>query len=161
MKALISIFSLLIVMSTSFQILNAQDHHEHEDHGSFEVGIGGGMAYSPYEKALYPAAHLHLIGKMNDWLGAGLGYELILADHVHQGVGIMLDLTPTEWLSMDFGPSLVFPDSEHPGFKLAFHSELALIHHFKGVHLGPLIDLGLMTGDLHIGAGLHLGFDLK
>jgi hypothetical protein len=151
-------FLLLYVVN-----LNGQDgehpHSPDHHHRHHEIGIGTGPVLLPEESVWGFGLHLHALAGINEWLGAGMGYELIVGEHQHHTVSGLVHFHPFHPLDINVGPGLVFPDNENSQYRLKFHAEITAAFELgEHLHLGPSIDTGIGKQDLHITFGVHVGY---
>ena len=163
-----SFITLTVILSFCFPALHGQDethsgrehaqvydhHHRHN-----EIALGTGAVYMPNENSWGYGLHLHALAGITEWMGAGGGYELIVGDHHHHTLSALVHFHPFHPLHINVGPGLVFPDEEHDSFRFKIHAEIStvfeLTEHF---HLGPSIDSGIGSEDLHFTFGIHAGY---
>lgn len=155
-RLMITGFMLVLTFSVYAQHNHIHEHsNEHKNH----VGIGVTTSHLLGEKTWAPGFHLHYIhqiGKTHRW-GMGAGYEVILDEHSHNGLNLLVNYRPMDVLSINAGPGIAF--AKHAGVietMPAFHAEAVLEFSFQGLHWGPMIGFGADSEDSHISAGLHL-----
>jgi len=152
--------SLFLVVLIALKPVKAQVDSNEFQTVICDCSAGAGVVYDPGEKTFAPVIHLHLSKSINEWLGAALGYEVLMGEELQHCIGLTAALSPLSWLSIDLGPALDLPNQISPVFTLAFHSELSLVFRYKNMQFGPLLDLGLGKNELHLGTGMHLGLSL-
>ena len=151
------------VLLLYFVNLNGQEaDHQHSDdhhHRHNELGLGTGPVLLLGESTWGYGLHLHALAGINEWLGAGVGYELILGEHLHHTVSGLVHFHPFHPLDINVGPGLVFPDNENSQYRLKFHIEITAAFELgEHIHLGPSIDTGIVKENMHLTFGLHVGY---
>lgn len=143
-----------------FTIISLGQIHKHgNDHldMKYELGFAPNMVYSLNEKAFGPGFHIHGLKILNENFGAGIGYEGIFFDNYHQAVTIFGEYIFHDFISLDIGPGLIFPNKENENFILVAHIEASAAFDIGKIHIGPM--LGFAFGsDKHLSAGIHLGY---
>lgn len=134
-------------------------HRGHDPH-NYHIGLGMAAAHVNGEQGLAPGVHLHLLrqlGTHKRW-GLGLGYEVILDEHRHNGLNMLFNYRPLHFLSLLAGPGMVM--AKHEGkteIKPAFHTEAVFEFNVGGLHVGPMIGYGADREDSHFSIGVHIG----
>jgi hypothetical protein len=161
MKITIPLCSLLL-LSSLLSLQGQHDEHVHAYDHHFkhnEVAFGTGAVYMPEESIWGYGIHLHLISGITEWMGAGLGYEMNFGDHTHYTFTGLFHFHPIHPLDINVGPGLVLPDKEHSGYRFNLHAEIAAVFELsEHFHIGPSIDTGIGTQDLHVTLGIHAGW---
>jgi hypothetical protein len=133
------------------------EHHHGHDHGSMEVGLSNALVYSLAEGTFAYGLHVHGIYTFEESAFAlGLGYELVVGEHLHQTVAPMFCYRPTDPLNLCVAPGLTFEDSEA---SFATHVEATYELGLHGVHLGPTVGFAYDPEGVHLGLGLHTGVE--
>ena len=141
--------------------VNAGDHsHEEHSHGhdgaSFEVGLSNAVVVTLEEGRLAYGLHVHGIYTFEESpFAVGLGYELVVGEHLHQTVGPMVCYRPAAPLNLCFVPGVLFEDEE---VTFVAHVETAWEFEVNGLHLGPALGFAYTPEDIHLSLGLHTGY---
>jgi len=139
------------------------DHNhpgDHDHHDRNEIGVAVGAAYIINENEIAPSFHLHytrmLEGKWSK-IGLGGGFESVMDEHRHYTASLMLTYRPVHawWISL--GPGITYFESTKK-IKPSLHVETGYEFNVGKVHLGPLVEYALSSGDQHIMVGLHIGY---
>lgn len=139
---------------------NNEHHHLHDQH-KYHLGFGIAGAYLTAEQSLAPGFHLHFlrqIGEEKTW-GFGLGYEAIIDEHMHNGINLLANWHPFDFLSFNAGPGLTF--GKHEGtteISPAFHTEAVFEFDLNKIHIGPMAGFGIDKEESHFSVGVHVGF---
>ena len=141
------------------QVNDNHDHDHHHEHGANEIGVGNLISYLVNEQEYAYGLHVHYMRSVKDtWFEYGIGYEQIFDEHQHRALGVIGSYRPLPQLILSVSPGILFPNQEHSGIRFVFHTEAAYEFEMGPFHLGPLLDFATTFKELHIGAGLHLGF---
>lgn len=155
--------TLISILMLQGSLLKAQhgsagsrpDHHDKHH----ELGIGTGAVYFANESAWGAGFHLHGILGVTEWMGIGPGYELILGDYTHHSLTALFNFYPVHPFDISIGPGVVFPGEEVDKFRFKLHTELAFAFEVgEHLHLGPALEAGIVKDDLHLSAGIHIGY---
>ena len=143
--------------------LSAQENDDHKGHDHHhrhnEISLGGGPSFLPAENEWGYGIHGHAILGVTEWMGAGIGYEIIRGDHTHHTISALAHFHPVHPLDINLGPGVVLPDEEHEDLRFKFHVEVAAVFELnEHLHLGPSIDAGIGAHDLHLTMGIHVGW---
>lgn len=161
-------FFIILIVLFGFSRVGAQDHTDHHDpHNGHdhallhnEIAAGMGMAYSSEYQSFDPAIHFHAIKGITPLLGLGAGYELILAEELHQSVSALISLYPLPLLNVTFGAGAILPTHDE-SWSFTAHTEVAVTWPIGEMwHAGPLVDFGWSPHGYHLITGLHVGLDL-
>lgn len=141
------------------QVNENHEHDPHHEHAANEIGAGNLLSYLVNEREVAYGLHVHYSRSVKDtWFEYGIGYEEIFAEHKHRALGVVGSYRPIPPLVLSVSPGILFPNQEHAGVRFVFHMEAAFEIEIGPVHLGPLLGFATTFEELHIGAGLHLGF---
>lgn len=138
--------------------LFAQDHSDdHHDHHKNEIGIANSPVYFVREKEFAYGLHIHYVHNIGESkFGLGLGFERIFDQHKHNTIGIIGSYRPIAPLSFNASPGITFEDNG--GINFALHLETAYEWEISNFHIGPALEFAYDPEDIHISAGLHIGF---
>lgn len=158
---------LLTILLLPFALAYAQHNHNHvhdiHDEHNYHIGVGAGVATFLGEEGLEPALHLHLLRRLNSeskW-SLGIGYEGIKGDEWHNGVNLLVNYRPANFLSFNVGPGVVFEKEENETeFLPAIHAESVFEFNISEIHLGPMLGFGFNKEHTHFSVGIHLGFGI-
>ena len=157
---LIIFFSISRIEAQVHDEEHSHDHGHHDHHGHNKHATGMGIAYSSEYETFDPAFHLHAIKGITPYLGLGAGYELIVAEDLHQSISAVISFYPLPLLDISFGAGTVLPTHDE-SWSFTAHTEFSVTwpigEHF---HMGPLIDIGWSPHGYHLATGIHFGFDL-
>ena len=137
------------------QPINNQDK-KHKYH----LGVGLAGTYLTGDQELSPGVDLHFvrqIGEKELW-GIGIGYEAIFSENFHNGINLLVNYQPLNFLSVVAGPGMVIAKSKSETEVVpSFHCETVFEFDVKSIHLGPMIGFGIDPDDIHLAAGIHVG----
>ncbi len=148
----------------AFSISAQHDHSnihdaEHIYHAAF--GLGATKIFD--EEGMDPGVHVHLLRKISresNW-SFGIGYEGIIGENWHNGLNLLLNYRPLDYLSFNFGPGIASEkENGENEFGPAFHMESVFEFNLSGIHLGPMVGFGIDKEDKHISLGVHIGFGM-
>jgi len=158
---IILIFQSFLAAGQQAHVHGAGAHgHRTDDPHNYHIGVGMAAAHVVGEKGLAPGFHLHLLrqfGAHKRW-GMGLGYEVILDEHWHNGLNMLFNYRPVHFISILAGPGMVL--AKHDGkteVKPALHTEAVFEFNVGGLHMGPMIGFGTDREESHFSVGIHIG----
>lgn len=153
---------IILVWSIPVALTGQYEDHQHpydHHHRHHEIAVGTGAVYMPGENSWGYGIHLHALTGLTEWMGTGLGYELIVGEHTHHTITGLLHFHPFHPLDINVGPGLVMPDKENPDYRFKLHTEIAAVFEInEHFHLGPSLDTGIGRHDIHITLGMHAGW---
>jgi hypothetical protein len=151
---------ILLMAGVSAAPASAEEHIEHHHgygSGSLEIGLSNSLVYELGEKHFAYGLHVHGIYTFAESpFALGLGYELILGEHLHQTVGPMFCYRPTDPFNLCLAPGVTFEEDEI-GF--AVHLEATYEFTLGALHLGPTLGFAYSLEETHLSLGLHTGFE--
>lgn len=149
----------LLENNITAQVDDNHDHDHHHEHAANEIGFGNVVNYLVSEQEYAYGLHVHYSRSVKDtWFEYGIGYEQIFDEHKHRALGVIGSYRPLPHLVLSVSPGILFPNPEHEGIRFVFHAEAAYEIEIGPFHLGPMLGFATTFEELHIGAGLHLGF---
>lgn len=156
------LFLSAILVAAQHQHSHGHEHIHDEGH-NYHLGLGVGATSFIGESHLNPALHVHFLRKINsgsNW-SFGLGYEGIIDDNWHNGLNLLLNYRPVDFLSVNIGPGIVTEkEGDEREFLPALHAESVFEFYFSGFHLGPMLGFGMNKEHKHFSLGVHVGFGL-
>ena len=133
-----------------------ENYHEHHRH---ELGLANTAVYFLGEKEFAYGLHFHYIYRIKESkFSVGAGYERIFDEHGHNSFGPLVSFMPVEGFSISFLPGIGFEDDEASEIYPVLHLELLYEFELGDFHLGPTVGFGYEPEDVHIGAGIHIGY---
>jgi hypothetical protein len=156
---------LFIVLNLIFLSVSGQhDEHEHQhlhDFHKYHLGFGVAGAHVLSTNGISPGFHLHLLRQLGDernW-GIGLGYEAIVEENLHNGINLLANWHPVDFLSLNAGPGFTFGNhDEKIEVSPAFHTEVVFEFNVGNIHIGPMAGFGIDKEESHFSLGVHVGF---
>jgi hypothetical protein len=150
---------LIILFATSIPLI-AQRHYSEENHHDvkYELGTALTMVYSPHTGEFGPGFHLHGVRFFNPDFGIGIGYEGAIYHDYHQAMTMFGEFILADFVILDVGPAIIFPNHEHPHYAVTAHVEAALSFDYKNLHIGPMIGFGIGKEESHYSLGVHIGW---
>ena len=120
-----------------------------------ELGLSNSLVYTVGEQHFAYGLHVHGIYNFEAVpLGLGLGYELVVGEHLHHTVGCVLCYRPIDPLSLCVAPGVTFEDAD---IAFAVHVEATYEFDLFGFHVGPTMAFAYTPEDMHLSHGLHTG----
>ena len=117
------------------------------------------MLYFLNEKEFAYGLHVHYMYNFEDtWFSAGVGYERIFDEHGHNTVGVLGNFMPFDGFNITLMPGIGFEDHERSDVYFALHLEMLYEFGIGDFHIGPTVGFGYEPEDIHLGAGIHLGY---
>ncbi len=148
-------FSVCLYAQAREEADSEADHHAHHKN---EIGVANSPVYFFKEEAFAYGLHIHYSRSLSELnFGAGLGYERIFDEHGHHMIGLEVFYRPVEALCLNLSPGLTFED-KNPKAGFSLHLETSYEFEIKDFHLGPALELAFDQEDIHLSAGLHLGY---
>lgn len=154
---------LFLVLNTIFlSVSGRHDEHEHlHDFHKYHLGFGVAGAHIKSTNGISPGFHIHLLrqlGEEKKW-GIGLGYEAIVEENLHNGLNLLANWHPVDFLSVNAGPGIAFGKHDGTNEVLpAFHTEAVFEFNVGNIHIGPMAGFGIDREESHFSVGVHLGF---
>jgi hypothetical protein len=107
--------------------------------------------------------HLHFIRRFRGegigrFLGLGVGFETIFADHMHYNVMGTVTIYPYKNLSVAISPGLLIVEHENEyETRYSTHLEVAYGFEVGQFHVGPVVGYARSGEDEHYFVGIHIG----
>lgn len=151
------LYVLIIISVTAF----SQDSSVSAAHGDhrFEAGAGLSAVHFFGEENYSPSLHMHLIKSTGSGgFGLGIEYEYIFDVHRHNTIGVVTNFILSDKFSLSLSPGIAFESMGDEPVTFALHAEALYEWEVGKIHLGPVIGIGYEIKDVHVSAGIHLGF---
>jgi len=168
-------------MTISFIVINAltqpifaenaspNTHHDEHEEGhinhahAIEIGMSAGYVYLEPEDESAFGLDLHFIRRFQGesfkkYLGLGVGFETIFADHLHYNVMGSIAIYPYRNLVVILSPGIVFVE-HHEELEKRYSTHLEAVYGFLfgEYEIGPVLGLAQAEDDIHYIIGIHLG----
>ncbi len=144
---------LCSVFCLPLSLLAQHDHHKNE------IGIANSLVYFAKEEAFAYGLHSHFVRRLGESrFGIGLGYERIFDEHKHSTYGIVFAYTILGGWNFNASPGITI-EAADPNPVFALHLETS--YEFElgtNFHIGPVLEFAYDPEDIHLSAGLHVGF---
>ena len=107
--------------------------------------------------------HLHFIRRLRGegirrFLGFGIGFETIFADHMHYNVMGTIAIYPYKNLSIAISPGmLIVEHHDEYDTRYSTHVEVGYGFDVGQFHIGPVVGYAKSGDDEHYMIGIHLG----
>ena len=144
-------------------------HHEEQKEGHIhhahanEIGMSAGYVYLTPEDDSAFGLHLHFIRRLQGesfkkYLGLGVGFETIFAEHLHYNVMGSIAIYPYHNLAIVLSPGLLIVE-HHKELETRYSTHLESVYGFLfgGYEVGPVVGLARSDGDMHYTIGIHFG----
>jgi len=140
-------------------------HHSHDTTG-VELGLSAGYVHLEEDDEDAFGLHFHFTKRVGDegirrHLAAGIGAEVIFADHEHYSLMFPLAVYPWRGLVLAVAPGIEWAEHDHNWeSEYATHFEAAYVFEYGDFDLGPVIDYSKTDDDEHYMIGVHFGIHL-
>ena len=133
-------------------------HEEHQNHAGFLIGA----VYNLHEKSWGAGLGFEYERILPFWdrlFGVGFAVETIFDEHKHYVLSALFPIHPYRELSFAIAPGILFLD-DGDGFESRFSIHFAVEYEFEldKIFLAPELEVAFAGDDVHIMAGLHVGF---
>lgn len=168
LKTAVAGLALIVLLHAPTARCQAIEHeHQHGGHGGhdhiYELGLSTGFVHMKPEGESAVGTHLHLIRRFQGegiwrFLGVGIGFETIFADHMHYNVMGTIAIYPYKNLSIGISPGMLIVEHDNR-CELCYstHVEVAYAFEVGQLHVGPVIGYARSGNDEHYFVGIHLG----
>ena len=157
LKEIIAVLILLLPIVCYSQEQEIEHHHHNN-----EISIATGPVYIPDEDETTVKFHMHYIRGLGEHKRFGIGFalETILDDHNHNTISLATHYRIINGLIVGYSPGILFvkiDDTIETDF--AQHLEFAYEFEVGELHLGPVIEMGVDSEEIHYFAGIHVGIN--
>ena len=153
-----SLLIFVFVFLFAYSGYGQEEHHHHNN----EISIATGPVYIPYEDETTVKFHMHYIKGLGEHkrFGIGLALETILDEHNHNTISLATHYRLIKGLIVGYSPGILFVKIEDTiETDFAQHLEFAYEFEVGEIHLGPVIEMGVDSEEIHYFAGLHVGIN--
>ena len=161
----INAFTLTIFAENASPNTHHKEHgegHIHHAHAN-EIGMSAGYVYLTPEDDSAFGLHLHFIRRLQGesfkkYLGLGVGFETIFAEHLHYNVMGSIAIYPYHNLAIVLSPGLLIVE-HHKELETRYSTHLESVYGFLigGYEVGPVVGIARSDGDMHYTIGIHFG----
>ena len=167
LKRAIAILALVGLLHTSIAYCEPLEHeHEYGEHGRhshiYELGLSTGFVRMEPEGESALGTHLHFIRRFRGegierFLGLGVGFEAIFADHMHYNLMGTIAIYPYKNLFIGISPGMLIVE-HHDECEMCYstHVEVAYGFDVGQFHVGPVVGYAKSGDDEHYMIGIHL-----
>ena len=168
LKRTIVILGLILLLPASIAYCEPVQHeHETGEHGQhshiYELGFSTGFVRMEPEGEYAMGTHLHFIRRLRGegirrFLGFGIGFETIFADHMHYNVMGTIAIYPYKNLSIAISPGmLIVEHHDEYDTRYSTHVEVGYGFDVGQFHIGPVVGYAKSGDDEHYMIGIHIG----
>jgi len=162
------VLAFIVLLHTSTSCCERMQHeHEFGEHRlhshTFEFGVSTGFVRLEPEGESAVGTHLHLIRRfqgdaLSRFLGLGIGFETIFADHMHYNLMGTVAIYPYKNFSIGISPgTLIVEHHDEHETRYSTHVEVAYGFEVGQFEVGPVVGYAKSGDDEHYMIGIHVG----
>ncbi len=134
-----------------------EPHEEHARHAGFLIGSVYNVHEGKWMLGL-GAEYEVVLPYWNRLVGIGVGVEMVLDEHKHYVISLLLPIHPFDKLTFFASPGVMFIEKEEPGTRFAVHIGAEYEFDLGKYFLAPEFEAAFAGDDIHLMLGIHIGF---